>query len=97
MVDGIYNIVIKTPMGAKKGELELHTEDGVLTGAMTALGKTTSIEPGKTDGKTFTFSGELSTAVGKLAYECSGEVDGDSLTATAKTKKGNLALKGNRK
>lgn len=97
MVDGTYAITIKTPMGLKKGELTLSGKDGVLTGKISALGKDNEITPGTYDNDQFAFSGELKTAVGKLAYELNGTVDGDTLSAVAKTKKGELILKGTRK
>lgn len=97
MIDGTYNAVLKTPMGAKKGELILKTEGEVLTGAMLVLGKENLINPGKVNGNEFTFTGKLKTAVGMLEYECTGSVEGDELVGIAKTKKGNMQLKGTRK
>lgn len=97
MISGTYSINLKTPLGVKKGELTLEENSGVLTGRMNALGKENSIEPGTCVGNDFTFSGKLKTAVGLLAYECSGTVDGDTLAGVAKTKKGDLQMKGTRK
>lgn len=97
MVDGTYQVMLKTPMGVKKGELTLQDENGILTGFMTVMGKENPITPGTTDGIAFHFTGEMKTAVGKLAYDCSGSVNGEELTGTVKTKKGNLALSGKRK
>lgn len=96
MLEGKYQVILKTPMGAKKGELLLKNENSVLTGSMTALGKTNALTPGTTDGECFQFSGELQTAVGKLAYDCSGKVEGDVITGSAKTKKGSMAMSGKR-
>ena len=95
-VDGKYQVILKTPMGAKRGELTLKSEDGILTGSMIALGKDNAIMPGTANDDEFQFSGELRTAVGKLAYECSGKVEGNVITGTAQTKKGNLAMSGKR-
>lgn len=97
MIDGTYAISIKTPMGLKKGELTLAGNDGILTGKMSALGKENEITPGTYSGDDFAFSGELKTAVGKLAYNLSGTVNGNELSGVAKTKKGDLILKGTRK
>lgn len=94
MIDGTYQVILKTPMGAKKGELILKNENGILSGSMTALGKSNLLNPGTTDGQCFEFSGELQTAVGKLAYECKGQVKDDAISGIAKTKKGNMALSG---
>lgn len=97
MISGIYSIDLKTPLGVKKGELTLKENGSVLTGKMNALGKENAIDPGTCEGNDFAFSGKLKTAVGLLAYECSGTVDGDTLVGVAKTKKGDLQLKGTRK
>lgn len=97
MVDGTYQVMLKTPMGIKKGELVLRSADGILSGEMIVMGKENPIGPGTTDGSAFRFSGEIKTAVGKLAYDCTGSVAEDVLTGVAKTKKGDLALSGKRK
>lgn len=97
MVTGTYTISLKTPLGLKKGELTLKDEGGVLTGTMSALGKEQPIEAGSCSGDAFSFSGSLKTAAGRLAYSCEGTVEGDTLAGVAKTKKGDLVLKGTRK
>lgn len=96
MVDGSYQVKLRTPLGVKKGELVLQSQDHVLTGRMTVMGKENGIGPGTTDGDSFQFEGKIKTAVGELAYVCSGIVNGDALTGTAKTKKGDMALSGTR-
>lgn len=97
MVDGTYGVILKTPMGVKKGDLVLKSESDVLTGAMIVMGQENPIAAGTVTGDSFTFTGELKTAVGKVPFECSGTVTGDEITGTAKTKKGNLAMTGKRK
>lgn len=96
MVDGNYAVKMKTPMGLKKGELSLKSEGGTLSGAMTVLGKTQAFENGTTLGDTFCFSGTLKTAIALLNYTCEGNVEGDTLTASVKTQKGEFALQGSR-
>lgn len=76
MVDGKYQVILKTPMGAKRGELTLKSEDGILTGSMIALGKDNAIMPGTVNDDEFQFSGELRTAVGKLALRVFWESGG---------------------
>lgn len=96
MIDGRYSVVMKTPMGAKKGELNLQTAGEALSGSMVALGRETALQQGRTEGNAFCFEGTLKTAVGKLDYVCDGTVEGDNLTATVKTRKGNFTLTGTR-
>ena len=97
MVTGSYVLTLKTPVGAKKGELVLEEEGTSLTGAIIVKGKDSPIENGITDGENFSFSGVLETSMGKMAYEASGNVCGDVITGEAKTKKGNLKLSGKRR
>ncbi len=97
MVDGTYNVMLKTPIGVKKGELVLISDGNILNGKMIVLGQENAFIPGKTDGTAFSFSGELKTAVGKMAYDCSGSVEGDAITGSVKTKKGTLTITGKRK
>lgn len=97
MVEGIYELILKTPMGAKKGELVLKVDGGSLNGSIIVKGKENPFEGGTVDGDSFTFSGELNSSVGKMAYDTHGIVDGDTLTGEAKAKKGTLKLNGKRK
>lgn len=97
MIDGIYNVMLKTPMGVKKGELIFQEDGSSLTGKLVVMGNDNHFETCSADGNNFTFTGEIKTAVGKVAYECTGKVEGDNIEGTAKTKKGNLSLSGKRK
>ena len=58
MVDGSYQVKLRTPLGVKKGELFLQSQDGVLTGKMTVMGKENEINPGTADGESFHFEGK---------------------------------------
>lgn len=97
MVTGQYDVSLKTPMGVKKGILELSEEGGTVKGKMIVMGKENPIEPGTTDGTQFTFSGKLKTALGMTPYTCEGSVDGDVISGTVKTKKGDMPMSGKRK
>ena len=97
MLAGTYSITLKTPVGAKKGELILKTDGSGLTGAIVVKGTESPIEAGTVNGSAFTFRGTLDTALGKMAYNAAGHVDGDAITGEAKTKKGTMKLSGKRK
>lgn len=94
MVSGHYNVKLKTPMGLKKGELILEEQDGTLCGKMLVMGKENPLTDGKVSGDSFTFSGELTTAAGKMAFSCEGSVSGDEISGKVKTKKGDMPLSG---
>lgn len=94
MVNGSYQVKLRTPLGVKKGELVLQSQGDVLTGRMIVMGKENEIGPGTVNGDSFRFEGKLKTAVGELAYVCSGSVHENELTGTVKTKKGDMPLSG---
>lgn len=97
MVDGTYSILLKTPMGAKKGEMTLVINGSELYGNIIVKGKENPFSDGRVDGDSFSFNGELMSSVGKLVYECDGSVSGNELSAIAKAKKGTLKITGTRK
>lgn len=96
MVNGSYQVKLRTPLGVKKGELVLQSQGDVLTGRMIVMGKENEIGPGTVDGDAFRFEGTLKTAVGELAYVCSGSVRENELTGTVKTRKSDMPLSGAR-
>lgn len=96
MIDGTYDVRLKTPMGIKQGRLDLRDEGGALVGAMHVMGSTTRIGSGSTEGDNFGFAGEIKTAVGRLAYECQGTVNGNSIEGVVSTHKGTFPLSGTR-
>ena len=50
MVEGRWNITIKTPMGEKSGVLDLKTEGSALTGSMSDADHYAAISDGKVQG-----------------------------------------------
>ena len=82
MIDGTYNVMLKTTMGVKKGELIFSGEDSVLTGKLVVMGNDNLFETISLDGNNF---------------KCTGSVEGDNIEGVAKTKKGNMSLSGKRK
>ena len=97
MITGKYEVSLKTPMGLKKGELILFDAEGLITGKMVVMGKENEIDPGKSNGGNFTFSGKLKTAMGVVPYTCEASISGEAISGTVKTKKGDMALTGHRK
>ena len=97
MVNGTYEIMIKTPMGVKKGEMILKEDGEKLSGSFVIKGKENSFADGTVSGDHFTFDGELMSSVGKMVYTCEGDVTGDEVSAKAVAKKGTLTITGKRK
>ena len=89
-----YKISMKTPIGLKRGTLVLSWENGLLNGYISAMGYKSPFTDGKTDGNTFEFSGTLNAGFSKFKYSAKGTMTGDSLSAIAATKYGNLRIEG---
>ena len=97
MVSGTYEIMMKPPMGVKKGEMILKEDGEKLSGSYVIKGKENSFADGTVSGDHFTFDGELMTSIGKMVYTCEGDVTGDEVTAKVVAKKGTLTISGKRK
>lgn len=95
MVNGKYSITLKTPLGARKGELELTGTEEKLHAVLNVMKKVNEFE-GSAEGDTFTLAGVLKTGMGSFDCTFTGTVDGDVLTGTGKSKKGEIALTGTR-
>ena len=96
MNGGTFKISLATPMGRKNGAISLAEEKGALVGSLRALGHENPIVNGKVNGDSFGFSGALRTGFGKIEYSAEGLIQGDVLTATAKTKYGIMKISGTR-
>ena len=64
MVDGTYQVRMRTPLGVKNGELILHSNDGTLNGSLVVMGKKNIFEPGVNGDE---LSGIAKTKKGDLA------------------------------
>ena len=94
MIDGQYDIVMKTPVGPKNGVLSIATENGWASGTLNILGSINVFTQGKIKDNWCSFSGEIKTAMDKVAYEAEGVFENGQLTAVAKTNKGDLSIAG---
>lgn len=92
-MDGTYQVSLVTPMGTLKGSIELHADEGRLTGALAILGGTHPISGiAKDDG--FSFSGEIMHMMGKINYTVNGTAEGSALNAVTQTNYGSFNLTG---
>ena len=82
MVSGTYEIMMKTPMGVKKGQMIMNEDGEKLSGAFVIKGKDNPFTDGTVTGDHFSFG---------------GDVTGDEVTAKAVAKKGALTISGKRK
>ena len=82
-VDGKWNIVINSPMGAQKATLELKAEGNTLTGTQAAAQGSMPIANGKVDGNTIGWSVSITSPM-PMTLEFSGTVTGDALAGNVK-------------
>ena len=82
-VDGKWEIVINSPMGAQKATLELATSGGGLTGTQTAAQGSGPLENGKVDGDAVSWSAKITSPM-PMTLDFAGAVDGDTLSGSVK-------------
>ena len=82
-VDGTWNIIVNSPMGAQPSALTLTADGDALTGTQSAQGNTQPIANGKVDGDTVTWSNSITTPF-PMTLEFTGKVEGDTLNGSVK-------------
>lgn len=97
MIDGIYNVSLKTPFGALKAVVELQAkDDGSCFGKVKCMGKEAEFDDGTVDGDTFKFAAVMPTPLGKMDFKLDGKIDGDVFYAETDSKLGHIIIQGNR-
>ena len=82
-VDGKWEIVINSPLGAQKAQLDLKAEGGALTGSQQAAQGSGPLENGKVDGNSVSWSAKITNPL-PLTLDFAGTVDGDKLSGSVK-------------
>ncbi len=95
-VDGKWEIVINSPLGAQKAALDITTNGASLTGTQTAQQGSGPLENGKVDGNSVSWSAKITNPL-PLTLDFSGTVDGDKLSGSVKAGSfGSFPFTGNR-
>jgi hypothetical protein len=95
-IDGKWEIVINSPLGAQKASLELATDGASLTGTQSAAQGSGPLENGKVDGNSLTWSAKISSPM-PMTLDFAGTVDGDKLSGSVKAGSfGSFPFAGNR-
>jgi hypothetical protein len=82
-VDGTWNLVVNTPMGAQESTLVISASGATLTGTQSAgSGEGRPIE-GTVDGNDISWTASITKPM-PMTLEFSGTVDGDNLTGNVK-------------
>jgi hypothetical protein len=95
MVEGRWNITLKTPMGDRLGVLELKTQGGTLTGSMSDGEHHAAITDGKVDGDKLSWSAKLTQPM-RMNIKFTATVEADSISGAAKHMLGKAAFTGTR-
>jgi hypothetical protein len=95
MVQGKWNITIKTPMGDKSGVLELRTDGTALTGSLSDDEHHVAISDGKVDGNKLSWSAKISKPM-RMSFKFTATVEADRISGAAKHLLGKATFTGTR-
>lgn len=90
MRDGVYTFSLEmhTPLGMRRGSMELMFEGNFLNGYLTMFTRTIPIRSGKCSANHFSFAGEMKTMMKMIPYEAHGTVCGNCLDMSITTEQG---------
>ena len=92
-----YVLEMETPLGKRRGILNLILLGDSISGELTLFTRTTPILEGHHIGDSLTFQGEMRTLVGALPYQASGTLGEDTLEMEISTARGHYAVRGIRR
>ncbi len=95
MVQGRWNILLKTPMGDKSGVLELNAAGTQLTGSLSDGEHFAAITDGKIAGNKLSWSAHITKPM-KMNFKFTATVDADSISGDAKHMLGRATFTGTR-
>ena len=82
-VDGKWEIVINSPLGAQKAQLDLKAEGGSLSCSQQAAQGSGPLENGKIDGNNISWSAKITSPM-PMTLDFAGTVEGDKLSGSVK-------------
>jgi hypothetical protein len=95
MVQGKWNITIKTPMGDQSGVLDLRTDGTALTGSLFNAEHQAAISEGKVDGNKLSWSAKITKPM-RMTFKFNAVVEADRISGTAKHLLGKATFTGTR-
>lgn len=97
MVDGTYAISMRTPLGLHEGSVVLSSLGDALSANISINGVGSMRQNGSCSGDEFQLSGSIKLfLLGRVNFDISGLVAGDTLKATCATNKGTFDIMGSR-
>jgi hypothetical protein len=95
MVQGKWNITIKTPVGDKSGVLELNTEGTKLTGSLSDAEHFAAISDGTVEGNHLSWSAKITKPM-RMSFKFTATVEADRISGAAKHLLGKATFTGTR-
>jgi hypothetical protein len=95
MVQGKWNITIKTPMGDKSGVLDLKTEGTMLTGSLSDAEHYAAISDGMVEGNKLSWSAKITKPM-RMSFKFTATVEADRISGAAKHLLGKATFTGTR-
>jgi len=95
MVDGKWNVTLKTPVGDKAGVLELKSDGSMLTGSLSDADHFAAITDGRIEGNTLRWSAQLTQPM-KMNVKFTATVEADRISGAAKHWLGKATFTGTR-
>jgi hypothetical protein len=95
MVQGKWNITIKTPVGDKSGVLELKTEGTRLTGSLSDAEHFAAISDGTVEGNRLSWSAKITKPM-RMSFKFTATVEADRISGAAKHMLGKATFTGTR-
>ncbi len=83
-IDGIYDIVIETPMGNQSAKLTLKTDGGTLSGLVESQMGALEFSGGTVSGEDVTWEMKINSPMGEMDLEYKGKVTGDDIAGEVK-------------
>jgi biphenyl-2,3-diol 1,2-dioxygenase len=93
--NGLWNVVIKTPMGSNEVVFDLQVEGNDVHGSIKGPKETNEIFDGKVDGNNLTWGAKVSTPI-PMTLAFTATIDGDSISGGAKSPFGTAPFSGTR-
>jgi hypothetical protein len=95
MVQGKWDITIKTPMGERSGVLELKVEGKSLTGSLSDAEHHVPISDGRVEGNQLSWKAMITKPM-RLSFKFTATVDQDRISGDARHMLGNATFSGTR-
>jgi len=80
-LDGVYETVVKSPLGDQKATLTVKTDGDTWSGSQAGAMGTAEITGGKVDGNTLSWTMSVTVPM-PMSLDCKATIDGDSVTGT---------------